>query len=100
ERLARKPREIPGRLKTAGVHSHQGERKDQRKDPVRRLAQDSDHRSSAEIEDLRRQGHSCSDSVSSAPSSERPVLARKTSSRVGAWRGRWATRTLEASGEG
>src|SRR5262249_12402841 len=68
-----------------GGDREQCRREDERKDDVRGLPGRPQHRAACDVADLRERAHaSTSASSSSAPSSERPVFARKTSSRLGA----------------
>src|SRR5262245_2696132 len=64
----------------------QRRREDEREDDVRGLAGRPHHRAARDVPDLRERSHASTSASSSsaAPSSERPVLARKTSSRLGA----------------
>ena len=75
----------------AGVHGHERDREDERRDEARGLARRAHERAARDRADLRPavlivpRRSCCSASASSvAPSSVRPVFARKTSSSVGA----------------
>ena len=81
--------------RAARVHEQQHHREDQREDDRSRLAARADDRAPRERSDLwpgvaHRTGSAASASASAAPSSDRPVLARKTSSSEGAWISRLA----------
>ena len=89
-----KPGQVRRGLEPAGVDGEQQHREDERRDHVRRLAQRAHDRAAREHVDLVGERWSsgfhgadrvaCSSSSSSAaPSSERPVFARKTSSSEG-----------------
>src|SRR5918995_687398 len=106
ERVGREAGEAGRRLEPAGVHEQEQHREDEREDDGRRLAARPDDRASRDRADLREKagsgaghaaGSAASGSWSPAPSSERPVLARKTSSSDGAWISRWARVSPAAS---
>ena len=79
ERLRREAGQMGLRAQAAGVHGEQQHREDEREDRRRRVAPRSHDRAAREERNLvDRRAHSAP-----WPSSERPVFARKTSSRLG-----------------
>ena len=96
EGVGREAGQLRRRLQAARVHEQQHHREDQGEDDRRRLAARADDRAPRERADLcedvaHAAGSAASGSASAAPSSERPVLARKTSSSDGAWISRLAS---------
>ena len=98
------PGQVRGRLEAGRVHREQEQREDEREDDVRRLARRAHDRPSRELTDLLDEpsltparARVGSSSSSPAPSSERPVLARKTSSSDGWCSWRFSTFRFSAS---
>ena len=92
-----KPGSFVDAFEPARVHEQEQHREDQREDDRRGLADRADDRAPRERADLRRERRSRGRArprrarPPPAPSSERPVLARKTSSSEGAWISRLAS---------
>ena len=96
--VGREARDVRGRVEPRRVHREQEQREDHRRDDRGRLPDRAQEGAPGDLRDLSRRAGphagtaSCSPVATSAPSpapsSLRPVLARKTSSRVGAcsWR--------------
>ena len=107
-RIRGEPGQVRGRLEPGRVHRKQEQREDEREDDVRGLPRGAHDGSPRELTDLLDEplahagssASSGSSSSSPAPSSERPVLARKTSSSDGWWSWRFSTLRPSASDSG
>ena len=95
-----KPGSMVDGSQAGGVDRHEQRREEERRDHVRRLAQRAQRRSAGRgcrpggVTLTRRALSGCS---APGPSSVRPVLARNTSSRLGAWSCRCSTCSSSAS---
>src|SRR5204862_7299200 len=87
ERARREAGDLRRRAEASRGDGEERCREDEREDDVRGLARCPQNRAAGDLTDLRQRLHCASagsSSSSAAPSRERPVLARNTSSRLGA----------------